>query len=159
VWDAIVALEQSGFGTAIRRSHVLYPAANIGHIVLLVFFAGAVAIMDARLLGGAVAAPLSSLLVAARRIAVVALLGMIATGFILFSADASKVAVNAAFQTKMLLIVAALANVAIYEFGARRTVEALAPGDAVPLRARAAGALSIMMWVSVAACGRAIAYV
>src|SRR4051794_27617132 len=115
--------------------------------------------MDARLLGGAVAAPLSSLLVAARRIAVVALLGMIATGFILFSADASKVAVNAAFQTKMLLIVAALANVAIYEFGARRTVEALAPGDAVPLRARAAGALSIMMWVSVAACGRAIAYV
>lgn len=158
MWDVIVALEQSGFGTAMRRSQVLYPAANIGHIILLVLFAGAVAIMDARLLGGAVAAPLSPLVVVARRIAVVALLGMIATGFMLFSADASKVAVNAAFQIKMLLIAAGLANVAIYEFGARRAVEALAPGDALPLRARVAGALSIMMWVSVAACGRAIAY-
>ena len=88
----------------------------------------------------------------------VALIGMISTGFMLFSADASKVADNAAFQVKMALIAAALANVAIYEFGARHAVEALAPGDAVPLRARIAGALSIMMWVMVAACGRAIAY-
>ena len=85
-------------------------------------------------------------------------IGMISTGFMLFSADASKVADNAAFQVKMALIAAALANVAIYEFGARHAVEALAPGDAVPLRARIAGALSIMMWVMVAACGRAIAY-
>ncbi|HLQ91240.1 MAG TPA: DUF6644 family protein [Xanthobacteraceae bacterium] len=158
MWDVIVALEQSGFGTAIRRSHLLYPAANIGHIVFLVLFAGSVAVMDTRLLGGALAAPLSSLVVAVRRIAVVALIGMISTGFMLFSADASKVADNAAFQVKMALIAAALANVAIYEFGARHAVEALAPGDAVPLRARIAGALSIMMWVMVAACGRAIAY-
>jgi hypothetical protein len=158
VWDVIVGLEQSGFGTAIRRSAVLYPAANIGHIVFLVLFAGAVAIMDTRLLGGAVAAPLSPLVVAARRVAVVALCGMIATGFMLFSADASKVADNAAFQIKMLLIAAGLANVAIYEFGTGRVVEGLGPGDAVPVRARVAGAVSIMMWVAVAACGRAIAY-
>jgi len=109
VWDVIVALEQSGFGTAIRRSQVLYPAANIGHIVFLVLFAGSVAVMDTRLLGGAVAAPLSSLVVAVRRIAVVALIGMISTGFMLFSADASKVADNAAFQVKMALIAAASA--------------------------------------------------
>ena len=156
--EFIIALEQSGFATAIRRSAVLYPAANIGHIVLLVVFAGAVAIMHARLLGGAAAAPLASLVVVARRIAIVALLGMIATGFMLFSADASKVAGNAAFQIKMALIAAGLANVAIYEFGARRAVERLAPGAAVPLRAQWSGALSIAMWVMVAACGRAIAY-
>jgi hypothetical protein len=158
VWDVIVALEQSGLGTAIRRSPVLYPAANIGHIVFLVFFAGAVAVMDVRLLGGKVGSPLAPLMVAARRVAVVALIGMIATGFLLFAADASKVAVNAAFQIKMLLIAAGLVNVAIYEFGAGRAVEKLVPGDTIPLRARTAGALSIMMWVAVAACGRAIAY-
>src|SRR5205085_4679438 len=135
VWDALVALEHSGFGTAVRRSHVLYPAANIGHIVILFCFAGAVAVMHTRLLGGAVAAPLSSLVVAARRVAVVALIGMIATGFVLFSADASKVAANPAFQVKMFLIAAGLANVAIYELGAKRAVEGLAPGDTVPLRA------------------------
>ena len=47
-----VALEQSGFATAIRQSPWLYPAANVGHIVSLVFFVGAVAVMDVRLLGG-----------------------------------------------------------------------------------------------------------
>ena len=47
-----VALEQSGFAAAIRQSPWLYPAANIGHIVSLVIFAGALAVMDIRLLGG-----------------------------------------------------------------------------------------------------------
>src|SRR5262245_9455861 len=47
-----VALEQSGFAAAIRQSLWLYPAANVGHIVSLTFFAGAVAVMDIRLLGG-----------------------------------------------------------------------------------------------------------
>jgi hypothetical protein len=28
-----MALEQSGFGAAVRQSRSLYPAANIGHIV------------------------------------------------------------------------------------------------------------------------------
>jgi hypothetical protein len=47
-----VALEQSGFAASIRQSTWLYPAANIGHIVSLTFFAGAIAVMDVRLLGG-----------------------------------------------------------------------------------------------------------
>jgi len=46
-----VALEQSGFGAAIRQSTWIYPAANIGHIVALVVFAGSIAMMDVRLLG------------------------------------------------------------------------------------------------------------
>jgi hypothetical protein len=45
-----VALEQSGFAAAIRQSPWLYPAANVGHIVFLVLFAGAIAVMDVRLL-------------------------------------------------------------------------------------------------------------
>jgi hypothetical protein len=158
VLEFFIALEQSGFGTAIRRSSVLYPAANIGHIVFLVIFAGAVAIMDARLVGGATAAPFSSFIAQARRIAILALCGMIATGFMLFSADASKVAVNAAFQIKMALIAAALANVAIYELGARGAIDSLKSGDELPSWLRWAGVLSIMMWIAVAACGRAIAY-
>src|SRR5438093_1001944 len=47
-----VALEQSGFDAAIRQSPWLYPAANVGHIISLTLFAGAVAVMDVRLLGG-----------------------------------------------------------------------------------------------------------
>ncbi len=45
------ALEASGLGAAIRQSAWLYPFANIGHVVAVVTFFAAVAVMDVRLLG------------------------------------------------------------------------------------------------------------
>jgi hypothetical protein len=153
-----VALEQSGFATAIRQSPWLYPAANVGHIVSLVFFVGAVAVMDVRLLGGLAMTAAGPLLSRARGFAVAALVGMAVTGFVLFSAEASHLAVNPVFQLKAALVGAGLVNVALYEFMARREVEKLPPGAIMPARARIAGLLSLVIWVAVAACGRSIAY-
>ena len=153
-----VALEQSGFGAAIRQSPWLYPAANVGHIVSLVLFAGAVAVMDVRLLGGLAATAPVPLLARARTVAIAALAGMAVTGFVLFSAEASHLAVNPVFQLKAALIGAGLVNVALYELLARREVEKLPPGATLPARAHMAGLLSLVIWVAVAACGRSIAY-
>ena len=123
-----VALEASSFAAAIRQSLWLYPAANVGHIIALVFFAGSVAVMDVRLLGGlAATAP-------------------------------SHVALNPVFQLKLALIGAGLVNVGLYEFGAKREVEGLPPGATMPAHARIVGAVSLLLWVAVAACGRSIAY-
>jgi hypothetical protein len=153
-----VALEQSGFAAAIRQSLWLYPAANIGHIVSLTFFAGAVAVMDVRLLGGLAATSPACLLARARSFAVAALVGMALTGCVLFSAEASHLALNPAFQLKATLVAAGLINVAIYEVWAKRAVERLAPGASMPARAKVAGVLSLGIWIAVAACGRGIAY-
>ena len=153
-----VALEQSGFAAAIRQSPWLYPAANIGHIVALVFFVGAVAIMDVRLLGGLATTAPGPLLARARAFAIVALIGMALTGFVLFSAEASHLAVNPVFQLKAALVGAGLVNVALYEFLAKREVDKLPPEAKMPSRARIAGLLSLVIWVAVAACGRSIAY-
>ena len=46
-----VALEDSALGHAIRQSTWAYLTANVGHIVSLVVFAGAVAVMDLRMAG------------------------------------------------------------------------------------------------------------
>jgi hypothetical protein len=153
-----VALEQSGFAATIRQSSWLYPAANIGHIVSLTFFAGAIAVMDVRLLGGLAATAPGPLLARARLVAVAALAGMAVTGFLLFSAEASHLALNPVFQLKAILVVAGLINVAIYELWAKRAVAKLSPGAAMPARAKVAGLLSLGIWVAVAACGRSIAY-
>jgi hypothetical protein len=153
-----VALEASGFALGIRKSLWLYPAANIGHIVALVFFVGAVAVMDVRLLGGFAATAPGRVIARARRFAIVAFIAMAVTGFMLFAAEASHLVVNPVYLIKLALIGAGLANIAIYEFGAKRTVEALAPGAPMPASARFAGALSLGIWVFVAACGRSIAY-
>jgi len=153
-----IALEQSALAAAIRQSPWLYPAANIGHIVSLVLFAGATAVMDVALLGGFGATAPGHLIGRARRFAIAALIGIVATGFMLFSADASHVVLNPIFQLKASLIVAGLANIAVYEFGAKRAVEGLGSGAAIPSRAKLAGAFSLGIWVAVAACGRSIAY-
>ena len=47
----LIAIEQSALAAAIRQSIWAYPAANVGHILALFLFAGAVSIMDLTLLG------------------------------------------------------------------------------------------------------------
>jgi hypothetical protein len=153
-----IALEESGFAAAIRQSLWIYPAANVGHIVALVFFAGAVAVIDVRLLGGLAATAPARLIARARWFGLAALAGMAVTGLVLFSAEASHVSLNPVFQLKAALIGAGLVNVALYEFGAKRAIEGLKPGAIMPARARMTGAVSLFIWVAVAACGRTIAY-
>jgi hypothetical protein len=152
------ALEGSALGATIRQSLWIYPAANVGHIVALVCFAGAVAVMDIRLLGGLWATSPVRVIRRARRVAMIAFAGMVATGFVLFTAEASHVVLNPVFQFKMALVAAGLANIAIYEVWGKRAVYGLAPNAAMPARAKAAGALSLAIWIVVAASGRSIAY-
>src|SRR5437660_944735 len=111
-----VALEDSGFAAAIRQSVWLYPAANVGHILFLVCFAGAVTLIDVRLLGGLSATAPARLIDRARNYALAAFGGMAMTGFMLFAAEASHLAVNPVLQFKALLIAVGLANVLAYEF-------------------------------------------
>ena len=153
-----VALEQSGFAAAIRQSLWLYPFANVGHIVALACFAGAVAVMDLRLIGAFAATVPARLIGQARGFAIAALCGLALTGSLLFSAEASHVITNPVFQFKLFLIALGLANVAIYEFGTKRQVEQIPAGVRMPTAARAAGFLSLGLWLAVAACGRSIAY-
>src|SRR5260370_17656161 len=89
--EIFVALEQSSFAAAVRQSLWLYPAANVGHIVALTFFAGAVAVMDVRLLGGLAATSPAFLLARARSFAVAALAGMAVPPPRRFSAAATHI--------------------------------------------------------------------
>ena len=87
-----------------------------------------------------------------------ALLLMVATGSILFAAEASHVAMNPVFQIKLGLIALGLLNAVLIGPSLRRTLDEMPPPVAFPLRLRAAAAMSLMIWLSVAACGRLIAY-
>jgi hypothetical protein len=153
-----VALEQSGFGAAIRQSTWLFPVANVGHVLALALFAGALAVMDVRLLGGLAATSPAHVLMRARSVAIAAFVMLAVTGFMQFSADASHLIVNPVFQIKLALIGLGLLNLAIFEFGVKRAVTGLSPGVAMPASAKTAGLMSLAIWIVVAACGRSIAY-
>jgi hypothetical protein len=153
-----VALEQSGFAAAVRQWRWLYPLANVGHILFLIAFASAVAVMDLRLLGAFAATAPGRLLARARLAAIAAFCGLAVTGFMLFSAEASHLVLNPVLRLKFVLVGAALLNALVYEIGARRSIEKLPPRATLPRSARASAALSLVIWIAVAACGRSIAY-
>jgi len=89
-----------------------------------------------------------------RRLAALGLVLMLATGSVLFAAEASHVADNRVFQVKMALLLLAAAN-AVF---AGRMLRAL-PADAeIPQPLRLSAALSLTLWIAIAAAGRTIAY-
>lgn len=152
------ALEASGFGAAIRQSLWIYPFANVGHVIAVIVFAGAVAIMDVRLMGGLAATDPAQVLRSARLVAVAAFVAIAITGSLLFTAEASHVALNPVFQTKVLLIGLALLNVLAFELLFGRSLARTPARMPLPAAARASAFVSLATWIAVAACGRSIAY-
>jgi hypothetical protein len=153
-----VALEGSGLGQAIRQSSWIYMTANVGHIVSLVVFAGAVAVLDLRMAGVFAATSPGAVLGRARRAVIWAFLGLVLTGAVLFTAEASHVIMNRVFQVKLALIALGLINVALFEFFTAPQVRDLPPLAPLPAAAKRAGLASLAIWIAVAICGRSIAY-
>jgi len=153
-----VALESTALAATIRQSPYAYMAANVAHILSLMIFFGAVAVMDLRLVGFFQSTWPGSLLRRTRLIAILGFIGLVLSGSMLFMAEASHVILNQVFQIKLLLIALALANIAWFEKSVAPRVRDLQPHTPLPVRARLIGMTSIVIWLTVAACGRLIAY-
>ena len=153
-----VALEGSVLGAAIRQSRWIYMVANIGHILALIVFAGAVALIDVRLAGGLAATSPGRVIAKARGVALAAFAALALTGATLFTAEASHVVLNRAFQIKIGLILLGLLNIAWVELAIVRRLKNAPPLSPLPPAARIGAGLSLALWIGVAICGRAIAY-
>ncbi|MBN9279784.1 MAG: hypothetical protein J0I57_19420 [Hyphomicrobium sp.] len=154
----LVALETSELGALIRQSAWIYPTANITHVVAIVLFAGAIAVMDVRLMGGMAGSDPARVVRGARRAAVLALIIVLVSGAVLFTAEASHVALNGIFQLKMALIAFGIVHAFFVGNRAVRALDALGPQAPMPGFARFAGALSMLTWLGVVGLGRYIAY-
>ena len=152
------ALEQSVLGAAIRQSVWVYPAANIGHVLAVIVFAGVIAVMDVRLAGAFPGTAARTVVGTARLVAVAAFAAIALTGLIMFTAEASHVALNSVFQIKMLLILLGLLNVVAFQIAFGSAIEKTPAGVPLPGTVRYSAIASLGIWLLVAACGRSIAY-
>lgn len=151
-----VALEASGLGEAMRGALLLYPAANVAHVFAVLLLVGPIIALDLRLLGVARridAAALDSYLT---RFAYVALPVIALTGFSLFSADATALIRNQAFQIKLLLVAAGLANAVLFRLLWRHRL--VLWDIATPPLGKIQATGSIVLWLGAVAGGRLIAY-
>jgi hypothetical protein len=157
--DGILAwLEGTALATAVREGVWLYPAIETVHILALATLFGSIALLDLRILGASRLLPLDALAGHALRPVYAAFPVLVASGSLMFIADATALAENPAFRTKMVLVPLAVLNALAFDVGWFRGLRA-DPARPVPGVARVFAAASLGLWIAVIVCGRLIAYV
>ncbi len=153
------SLQNTAIATAIREGANLFPWIECVHVLALTLVIGSIAIVDLRLIGlcsrdRSVAETTAAVLpVTWCAFAVAAV-----TGALLFSSNATTYAHNFYFEAKLSLIAMAGLNMAAYHLFVGRGADAWHTASLTPLRARIVGAVSLCLWITIAACGRWIGF-
>jgi len=145
--DILAALDNRPLRFALQPVHHLI---RMGHILSVSAFFGAILVLDLRLMGFKPAVPLRALSSAILVWSVETFLVAIATGLLLFFYDPIHVGSHAYFTLKMILIVVAMANAALFNLWGFS--EALNASGPMPVRARVLGAVSLIAWLGVMVC-------
>jgi len=155
----LIWLESTSIAVSLRESIWVYPAVEIVHIVGFAVLVGAAVMYDLRLIGLSGMIPVTD---ATQHLSVSARLSFLAvlpSGILLFMVDATSLAFNSAFQLKLILIVAAIANAAVFHMFTFKSVDTWNHNISTPLSAKLAGIISIILWITIISCGRLIAYI
>jgi hypothetical protein len=153
-------LEHSLVGGAVRESLWLFPALETVHLLGMAALVATTTALNLRLLGWTMCQKRVSEL--APRLIPWAWAGFavqLITGVILFSSEAVKVYTNPAFRLKLLLILLVGVHALLFRWFVYRDVTTWDDTAVLPARAKIAGSISILLWVSIVAAGRFIGFV
>ena|SRR5690348_12283703 len=148
-------LESLWLGKAVVSSLWLFPVIESVHLLALAMLGGSILLVDLRMLGfGLKNSSVMSLARDARPFTIGAIIMLICTGVPLFLAEAIKCYYSQAFWVKMSTLAVAI----IYTFTIRTRVTRAEPVHNTARLQMLVGALSIALWVTVAAAGRWIGF-
>ena len=155
---AMGAIEASALGEAMRKWLWLYPSVEIVHIVGIALLVGSIAILDLRLLGFSRSLPVRRLASHLLPWTIGSFVLIIPSGLAMFVAHAGDLIASPVFALKICLILAGGTNAALFHAAVFRGAAAWDVDVVPPFAARASAALSLLLWISVIACGRLLAY-
>jgi len=132
-----------------------FPLFESIHVLAAAFLVGTIAMVDLRLLGlfarpHAVSRLVGDVVPWTRGAFVVSALA----GAGMFITQANRYAGNRAFQIKMVLLVLAGLNMAIFHLGTLRSADGWDAARTTPPAARFAGACSLLLWAGIMLSGR-----
>jgi len=140
-----------------RDSTYDFAIVEIGHLLALAIFGGAVLLVDLRLLGFSFKSqPISEIARDLLPLTAGGVVVMTVTGFFLYLGGPVRYYHNPAFQLKIALFVVALFfHFALQIWAGRERVARLQ----TPVLFRLGAAFSLLLWLSIGLAGRAIGYV
>jgi hypothetical protein len=136
--------------TALKQNAFAYPLLEVAHILGIALLIGNLVLLEFRVFGRGKALPIKDLARLSLSIAVTGFCVAAITGLTMFATQADELINNGAFKLKMLLLFVAACNAGY--FHGRGSLDKL---DWV---AKAQMVVSMLLWVSIATCGRWIAY-
>ncbi len=153
-------LQFTGFFTALRGSAYVYPIVMSLHMVGIAMFGGMVLMTDMRLLGWgmrkrSIADVVDQFRVPKRW----GLLLTVTCGILMFGSKAEEYYYNAFFRTKLILLGLLLVQELLFYRSVYANPAALDQAPTTPASAKLAAVLSIVLWASIACCGRGIGYI
>jgi hypothetical protein len=158
--NALVWLHDTSFGTVIRESTWAEPIIETLHVLTLTVFLGFVMLLDLRLLDVALRqTPVSQVFKRLNPPLFAAFGVMLVTGVSLFAGDPVLFYSTLFFKLKMVMLLAAMLNVVVFTLTVGRSLPEWDRLAHTPRGAKLTGLFSLVLWISVVACGRGIAYV
>jgi len=153
-------LQFTGFFTALRGSAYAYPIVLSLHMIGIALFGGMVLMTDLRLLGWAMRKRSMSDVVDQFRVPKRwGLLLTVTCGFLMFGSKAEEYYYNSFFRTKLILLALVLVQELVFYRGVYANPAALDQAARTPVTAKLAAAVSMLLWISIACCGRGIGYI
>jgi len=155
----IHSIEASAPGEWLRTSVKALPIVESIHVLAAATVFGSVFIVDLRLLGlPDTRRPVTLVSREVLRLTWAAFCVAVLAGMLMFTANAHTYYGNTAFRLKMLALIGAGLNMAIFHGIGAKDLPRWESDATPPLPARLAGGLSILLWIAVVACGRWIGF-
>ncbi len=157
--ELISILENSGLADNIRENDVLFPLVELVHVLAICLVVGSILAVDLRLLGVAwIQRSVSSVTRGVLPLTWGAFVVAVGSGGLMFISNATKYLGNGFFIAKMILIGVAGLNMAVFHLISAKDLPRWDNESRLPLPARLAGGVSILIWIAVVACGRWIGF-
>jgi len=158
-WDFIAYFENSALADNIRENDLLFPLIESVHVVAICLVIGSILVVDLRLLGlASINRSVSRVTSGVLPLTWSAFAVAVASGTLLFMSNATKYLANGYFVAKLVLICAAGLNMVLFHAISARDLPRWENEATLPIPARLAGGLSILLWVAVVTCGRWIGF-
>src|SRR5277367_1611606 len=152
-------LHDTQFSITMRESLWAEPIVESIHVLTLTLFIGFAVLLDMRLLGVAMRRrPVSEVLAQLNPWLFVGFTIMIVSGTLLFIGDPVSFYTTTFFKIKMIMLVLAGLNVAIFNWTVGRKMAEWDLNPTTPRGAKVAAVVSLVLWILIVAAGRAIAY-